>query len=808
MRTVLRASLRTYTRRYVAAAVAVVIAVAFLVVTDALVAATRNGITAGVGLPYRTADAVVTDLSGEEAAALVARARSRGENAAVLGEVRLPVTREAGLIATDAPVGALADDPAQRWQTLEQGRLPAASGEGVAEATAARVNSVVIGDRIRVGTGSRALDVTIVGLVDSPSAAVAAALYLPWDDVVPFAARFRVDSVAYDGAGTPAAVLADLKAATRGTVQERDTFVTERTIALSQGVDVQRLILTLFAAIALFVSVLVIANTYSILFAQRGREFALLRCVGATSRQLLRSVRVEALLLGAVAAAVGVGVGIAAGHGLVALAGRLEPRAPLEAATSSPLWLAGAYLVGVLVSLAAAWVPTRRVATLSPQAALQPDRGVDVGTSAGRWRIAIGLGLVVVGAGLLGVAVLTSVPPVMIAGGAASFTGLLLLGPVVVPALVRLGGIALRPVLGAAGRLAAANAVRNPRRTAATTASLLVGVTLTTAVLTGLASSRLAVDAEMDRSHPLDATLTATASPLTAGIVDDVRAVEGVAQAVPVEGVVATVSGGIGPLALLTPPDSVPEVSRSALPVAPGQLRLPAAALPSGVRNGDRVSVTVGGRTAELVVRTGEGWGSAGLVAAETLARLSDRPATLAVWVRAATGADAEEVTGRLQQVGGPAAAEVNSSLTNRAWVTQQLDILALSMVALLGIAVVIALVGIGNTLGLSVLERVREHALLRALGLTRRQLRAMLAAEATLVSTVATVLGTAVGVLFAWVGVLTLVRPIVAETPLVLPWGQLLLVVAVAAAAGLLASVLPARRGARVLPAEGLAWE
>ncbi|HZA04824.1 MAG TPA: FtsX-like permease family protein, partial [Propionibacteriaceae bacterium] len=86
--------------------------------------------------------------------------------------------------------------------------------------------------------------------------------------------------------------------------------------------------------------------------------------------------------------------------------------------------------------------------------------------------------------------------------------------------------------------------------------------------------------------------------------------------------------------------------------------------------------------------------------------------------------------------------------------------------------------------------------------------LRAMLAAEATLVSTVATVLGTAVGVLFAWVGVLTLVRPIVAETPLVLPWGQLLLVVAVAAAAGLLASVLPARRGARVLPAEGLAWE
>ena len=217
-----------------------------------------------------------------------------------------------------------------------------------------------------------------------------------------------------------------------------------------------------------------------------------------------------------------------------------------------------------------------------------------------------------------------------------------------------------------------------------------------------------------------------------------------------------------------------------------------------------------GRRTAELVVRNGEGWGSAGLVAPETL-RPAHRPAghRERSGCGPADGVDAEEVTGRLQQVAGPAGAEVSSSLTNRAWVTQQLDILALAMVALLGIAVVIALVGIGNTLGLSVLERVREHALLRALGLTRGQLRAMLAAEATLVSTVATVLGTVVGVLFAWVGVLTMVRPIVAETPLVLPWGQLgLIVVVVAAAAGLLASVLPARRGARVLPAEGLAWE
>ena len=518
MRTVLRASLRAYTRRYVAAGVAVVIAVAFLVVTDALVAATRNGITAGVGLPYRTADAVVSDLSGEQAVTLVARARQRGDRAAVLGWVRLPVNREAGLIATDAPVGARRRRPGAALADPRGGTLP--RPPAVRGWPRARRPGPT---RCGSATGSGSVRATRPSTSRSSGWSTARPPRSPRRSTCPGTtwhrspARFYVDSVAYDGAGPEAAVLADLKAATPGTVRDRDTFVTDRTIALSQGVDVQRLILLLFAAIALFVSVLVIANTYSILFAQRTREFALLRCIGATGRQLLRSVRVEALVLGAVAAAAGVLVGIAAGRGLVALAGRLEPSAPLGAATSSPLWLAGAYVIGVLVSLVAAWVPTRRVAALSPQAALQPDRGIDVGTPAGRWRIAAGLGLVVAGTGLLGLAILSHLVPVMIAGGAAVFTGLLLLGPVLMPALVRFGGLALRPVLGMAGRLAAANAVRNPRRTAATTASLLVGVTLTTAVLTGLASSRVAVDAEMDRSHPLDATLTATGGAAAGG---------------------------------------------------------------------------------------------------------------------------------------------------------------------------------------------------------------------------------------------------------------------------------------------------
>ncbi len=130
------------------------------------------------------------------------------------------------------------------------------------------------------------------------------------------------------------------------------------------------------------------------------------------------------------------------------------------------------------------------------------------------------------------------------------------------------------------------------------------------------------------------------------------------------------------------------------------------------------------------------------------------------------------------------------------------------AVVGLLGIAVVIALIGIANTLGLSVLERARENALLRALGLTRRQLRTTLAIEAVLLSVVATLIGTTLGVTFAWVGVQSLVEPVIEGATVAYPVGQLALVVLVAGVAGLLAGVLPARRAARITPAAGLATE
>jgi putative ABC transport system permease protein len=243
--------------------------------------------------------------------------------------------------------------------------------------------------------------------------------------------------------------------------------------------------------------------------------------------------------------------------------------------------------------------------------------------------------------------------------------------------------------------------------------------------------------------------------------------------------------------------------------VEPGTIRidLDAFVKPS-IRPGDQVTVRVGDREAQLRVISLSGWGKAGVVAPETLAQLTDAPEPHVIWIRASAAADPLALVDDLDGLADATGAELEDRLQAQAAGNRERDILAASVLGLLGISVAIALIGIGNTLGLSVLERAREHALLRALGLTRRQLRRMLAAEALLLSAVATLLGTVIGVGFAWVGYETFVKRALTHATMYIPWPSLGAVVLIAALAGLLASVLPARRAARVSPAAGLSLD
>jgi putative ABC transport system permease protein len=642
----------------------------------------------------------------------------------------------------------------------------------------------------------------VVGLVESPSPTVQASVYVTWPQFLHWRDQpsFHVSRVAVRG---------EVGQLPEGAaLYSPEEYVRNGQAKLSNHTDMIALMLLVFAAIAVFVSVLVVANTFSVMFAQRLRDFALLRCVGATRRQVVGSVRREAAAVGVLASLTGTLVGVGLGYGLIALINTLAPTTPMGAAELPTPWLLGGFTVGLVVTMLASLLPTRRVVRVSPLAALRPDTAVDVHTATGRVRLALAALLLVTGLALLGVAMVQDSTALMLAGGGSVFTGVLLFGPALVPRLVRITGA----LLGSAGRLATKNAVRNPRRTAATTASLLICVTLTTAVLTGSATTRAAVDEERDRDHPIDVALTSPETPVTTDLLDQVRRTPGVEQAIPVEGAMAQMAGLDEPILVVTAPDAE-QVARdggSFARVEPGKIRLDYAAFDKNLslRPGDRVTVSVGDRQAQLQVAAGTGWGKAGVVAPETLATLTDAPEPHAIWVRASAGADPLELVGDLDGLANAADAEIHDNLQARATEDQLLRILTSSVLGLLGIAVVIALIGIANTLGLSVLERAREHAMLRALGLTRRQLRRMLAAEAMLLSVVATLLGTVIGVGFAWAGYETVVKPALSDATMQVPWPSLGVVVLIAALAGLLAAVLPARQAARVTPAAGLSLD
>ncbi|MDN4161394.1 ABC transporter permease [Nocardioides abyssi] len=802
MRTVLLASLRTHTRRYVAAAVAVVIGVAFVVVTGMLSASARSGMTASVGVPYAGADVVVTGLDGPDARDLVRDAAGRGDRAAVIGSTAERARVGGRLLPDNVTVGAVADDERLQWQEVREGRLPAAPSEVAVDVNAAKTDRVGLGDTVRLGAGDRTVEAEVVGLVDTPSAAPGTDFLLTFADLETFVDGLWVTSVVYAGPGADS-----VQDRTDGDVVAAADHVQAVQADVTRGVDVLAAMLLVFAAIALFVSVLVIANTFTILFAQRARDFALLRCVGATREQVLRSVRLEALALAVVASVTGVVAGTALGALVIAVVRRSVDDDVLGSAMPSARWYVAALATGLVVTLVAAWLPTRRATAADPLSALRP-HDVDVRTTAGRVRVALGVVALAGGCALLALAMASHEVVPMLAGGIVSFSGLLLLGPVLVPAAVRLAGALASRLAGTPGRIATGNAVRNPRRTAATTASLLVGVTLTTAVLIGLASSRHTVEEEMDQQYPVDLTMTSD-TPLPDDLLGDVRATSGVVDAVALPGTTARIVGQ-GPVTLLAAPRGTTGVLRGDAGVAspgPGEVWLPDGLLTEWPANG-RVTLEVEGRTRTLSLNTGEGWGPAAVVAPATLAALTDASTPRAVWARADDGADAEDLAGDLDALAVPAGAELVSSLGERGWVDTQLDVLTATVVGLLGIAVVIALIGIGNTLGLSVLERGRENALLRALGLTRRQLRATLAVEGLLLSLVATVVGVVVGAAYAWVALRTMVDVLTDDAAMVLPWWQLALVVVVAGLAGLASSVLPTRRAVRTAPAAGLGMD
>ncbi|GMA18047.1 hypothetical protein GCM10025862_00680 [Arsenicicoccus piscis] len=674
-------SVRGQGRRLVSALVAVVLAVAFVAVTLLTGATLEHSLTR-----------VVTDEVGDASVVVTAADGSRGAGARVpLSSVdridALPgVETVSGAVASlvqarlsGQDVVIMARTPRPDDGALTSGRRPAATGEVAVSSRLAEEGKLSVGSTLTLvppAPDQPAPTARVVGVIE-PSGLVAMpqTVYAGAVDIGRWTGQPGYSELLVKGTGDPGALREQVRAlpgliGNGTTVRTGSDEIASRISDLGASTRVLTLLLLGFAGIAVLVSSMVIANTFGILLAQRTRELALLRCVGARRRQVFGSVVVEALLLGLLGSL----VGLAAGLGLAQVLIRSTRGTAVELGSLhvTPTALLVPVLVGVVVTVLASVVPARRATRVAPLAALRPT-GAVAARRLGRVRLGVGLVLAAVGGALLVLGASGPSLPLGLAGGVLSFVGVLLLSVVLVPALARaVGGVAGR-LTGVPGELAADNTARNPQRAATTASALLVGVALITMMSVGAATAQRGVDDEIDRRSPVDVALhldTASVPPaLTSALAADrdVRASGTVWS--PRAEVPLTLAGSAGgstggsaagssdgsaadagrPLSMSVQAVS-PEAARASrypayfVGLAPGTVLLPASL---DVADGASVVVGQGAKAVTLRASVSPDRMDAAVVTPETLRRL-DPAATSAVWVRLADGVDTSAAVGRV----------------------------------------------------------------------------------------------------------------------------------------------------------------
>lgn len=814
-------------RRLVPTLLAVILGIAFLAATLIMSATIKSSIVAQTSASVDGADAVV---SADDSTTIPTSALSRIKARSGVDAVEPAISTTLQRTDRASTIEAHLTPPLSHGTSLASGRLPNNAGE-VAINPLTTDSGVKIGQKINLSGFSDdapARRVTVVGVI-SPGPRVSTnndqQVYLDAATLMTLRGEQGYDTIYVSGSGGQDAVAASVRAVpgldhkgiTVRTADAQRDVLTDRAMA---GSGAMTGFMTAFAVIALAVGAIVIVNTFGILVAQRTRTMALARCVGATRAQVRRSVMGDALEVGLTGSVLGVIAGAGLAQLIISVAGD---------STNIPLanWIsvsAASIIVplaaGTLVTLLAALPPARRATRVPPVAALSPVIAEPT-RRIGRVRLVIGLVLFAAGAALLAWAAVgaDSMTPALlagIAGGLMNFAGVLVLAVILIPRLARVIGRAAGRVGGVPADLAAENARRNPGRAAATVSALLVGVTLIVMTAVGAACGQSTINAALDKEFPFDASVTSS-QPVTPAMVKAISRTEGVASAgaVPQAALTLGVEGhddrstevtglGYGPQARSTFRDTAPLKGlddRHALVQA------------SGVRSGDRVTLKSGGRTLTLTAVVPEGAdASLGqvMLTSTTLEKVSPGAQPHQALVRYAQGTEASDVTSALTTALAPyPGASINSAADERAQVQQIVTIMMVLVIGLLAISVVIALVGVANTLGLSVLERTREIGLLRALGLTRRQIRAMFGHEAVQESVAAVIVGLVLGSAYGIAGAYALLGSEgTATMHISIPWAQLAAVTVVALAAGWLASVIPGRHAARISPAVALAGE
>ncbi|MGW6689401.1 ABC transporter permease [Streptomyces sp. NPDC054961] len=724
---------------------------------------------------------------------------------------------------TGANFVPLKDGKDPRYAFFE-GSGPAGADQIALDKETAQRGKYQVGDKVRVAENGPAKEYTLAGVFTTEDGAVNAGGSLVLFDT-PTAQQLYLKPGFYDElsvsakAGADAdALLAEIKPliGKDAKAQTGAQLADEQAKNISAGMNSMNQMLLTFALISLFVGVFLIYNTFTMLVAQRTKELALLRAVGANRGQVKRSVLAEAVVVGVVSSAIGLIAGVGLAVGMRSAMGAFGAKIPAGPLVVAPLTVAAAIGIGVFVTMLAAWLPARRTAKIAPVAAMG---SAHLPATAKSLALRNSIGGSVTLLGLLAIlgGAMTGKDGKMMIGTGAFFTmiGIIIL----LPALSRPVITAVRPLLekafGVAGKLAAQNAVRNPRRTAVTAASLAIGLTLVTAlsvlgITMGKAIDRVTTD-HLKADYKV--SMGNTMGSLDPSVLPVLAKAPGVKAVSPQQdGYLRTGTGndeefhsvsGVNP-ATIGQLLRFDVVSGQMDSLTKGEVAVAEkTAKSAGLSVGSTLKATFeDDRTADLKVgaiyKDMEGMLSPYVIDHTILDQHSEEPHIREVYVKTDGGASEKAEKSLVDALGKNPAITFATQQDIRNEMGGLINTALNIMYGLLGMALIISVLGVVNTLAMSVYERTQEIGMLRAIGLDRGKVKNMIRLEAIVISLFGAVIGVVLGTFIAWAVGETL-KSSIPDYALVIPFDRIAIFMLLAGIVGALAAMWPARSAARL---------
>jgi putative ABC transport system permease protein len=739
-----------------------------------------------------------------------------------------PVKADGTTIPTQGPPQLLfgwIDDPGLGSFTIVEGSAPDELGELAMDIDAAELHGFEVGGHYDLITPQGLVeDFELVATTrfGSENATVGATLMHASVEQAQalFGTEGKVSGIPIDvaaGADFDAvnAAITSLLGDTRAEVVDQATITAEQQAEFNQGVTIVGNVLLGFAIVSLFVSIFIIYNTFAIVLGQRIRELALLRAIGAEARQIRRSVLGEAFVVGSLASVVGLAGGIGVARGLTAIFGLIGADLPDYPTILATRTIIMALVLGIGVTLASSLMPARTAATVPPVAALRDGAAITVEQNVRRLIVGSAIGIAGLGMGIFGLfgPSLSTLGLVTTLGlaGVGVFLGLALVSPVFARPVTSVLGWPLGRFMGRPGVLATGNASRNPRRTATTGAALMIGLSLVTMGYVVGESVKTSLSDLISSTVSADYFITEVNSAgMAPDLVEEMEASGEFADVVGVRNDEARLGSDV---TFVSAVDLAAADRLFALDVTEGAIDGDATgevialhedtATDLGVGIGDTVPAEfASGYTAELevvAIFANDTIFSVPIVSNEVFDAAGASSLHDFISAELPSGVEPADVTSviegleqRYPQVSITTASEFQAEFEST------IDNALLVINVLLALAIIIALIGVANTLALSVTERTRELGLLRAVGMSRRQMRRMIRWEAVLIALFGAVLGVASGLLFGW-GAVSALPEDSFGSGFTIPVADIATVVVVAGLATLVAAWLPARRAGRL---------